>query len=247
MLLSFFLMVVLSSFLLMGSAYVDPECDKADANGDGRVLSSDYFVVKNHLFQTPCNINNSWCNRSDTDRSGQVLASDYFPIKNHLFENCNIFCNDTCGSLGKECGTYDICGEQINCGTCGYNYICLGGDCEWVNQTCTPTTSCASQGKTCGTIWNGCYNVNCGTCGVGYLCASGSCVWQGGNQTGNETNQTCSNECSYSGQKICLGSYAKICGNYDSDSCLEWNAGTYCPYGCLGGICQSSNQTTNQT
>jgi hypothetical protein len=58
----------------------------------------------------------------------------------------------------------------------------------------------------------------------------------------NQTNQTCTNDCSYSGQTTCSDNYAKTCGNYDADICLEWNSGTYCSNGCLNGACQ-----TNQT
>jgi hypothetical protein len=36
-----------------------------------------------------------------------------------------------------------------------------------------------------------------------------------------EVTISCTNECSYSGQKICDGNYLKTCGNYDADSCLE--------------------------
>lgn len=67
------------------------------------------------------------------------------------------------------------------------------------------------------------------------------------NQT-NSTNSSCTSECA-SGQRTCSGSYAKTCGNYDPDSCLEFNNGTFCSNGCLNGICQNppSNQTNNKS
>jgi len=48
----------------------------------------------------------------------------------------------------------------------------------------------------------------------------------------------CTNECSFVGQTQCSGSYSQTCGNYDADSCLEWNSGTFCSNGC--------NQSTGQ-
>ena len=47
----------------------------------------------------------------------------------------------------------------------------------------------------------------------------------------------CANECAPPGSIGCNGSYARTCGNYDADSCLEWNSGTYCTYGCSSGVC----------
>jgi hypothetical protein len=49
------------------------------------------------------------------------------------------------------------------------------------------------------------------------------------------TLETCTNECSYSGQKFCDGNYLKTCGNYDADSCLEWSS-SYCSYGCENNV-----------
>ena len=54
----------------------------------------------------------------------------------------------------------------------------------------------------------------------------------------------CSNECS-SGSKTCVGNGYKTCGNYDSDSCLEWSSVTSCSSSqtCSNGQCVAS--TTN--
>ncbi|HLC78391.1 MAG TPA: hypothetical protein VJH92_04660 [Candidatus Nanoarchaeia archaeon] len=69
------------------------------------------------------------------------------------------------------------------------------------------------------------------------------------NGEGNGTS--CTNECNVSGEKKCApitptnSEYSQTCGNYDSDSCLEWSSMTLCPYGCSNGICNSApgNQT----
>jgi hypothetical protein len=83
-----------------------------------------------------------------------------------------------------------------------------------------------------------------------YGCSSGKCNSAPINQTTiNSTTSTCISNCSFTGQKQCFGFYLQTCGNYDADNCLEFDSGTYCPYGCSNGVCNSvpTNQTTNQT
>ncbi|MFZ3073780.1 MAG: hypothetical protein WA093_01465, partial [Minisyncoccales bacterium] len=49
----------------------------------------------------------------------------------------------------------------------------------------------------------------------------------------------CTNECDTQGQRVCSGSGYKTCGNYDSDSCLEWSGITNCDSDetCNNGSC----------
>lgn len=72
----------------------------------------------------------------------------------------------------------------------------------------------------------------------------------------DDCGEDCQDECAYSGQVRCSGySSRQTCGNYDSDSCLEWSnsqscsGATYCGYGscdederpewyCSGGYCE---------
>lgn len=58
------------------------------------------------------------------------------------------------------------------------------------------------------------------------------------------TNNNCTNECSTNGSKICFNSTSyKLCGNYDSDSCLEYGTPLKCPNESGIGMCDnSSNQ-----
>ncbi len=58
----------------------------------------------------------------------------------------------------------------------------------------------------------------------------------------------CTNECLSSGARQCSGTNAyKICGNYDSDSCLEWSSTTSCPscQSCSGGSCTNTCSGTD--
>jgi len=58
------------------------------------------------------------------------------------------------------------------------------------------------------------------------------------------TPTQCINECS-SGSKTCVGNGYKTCGNYDSDTCLEWSSVTSCPSSqtCSNGQCITSTST----
>ncbi|MDO8563840.1 MAG: hypothetical protein Q7R87_02440 [Nanoarchaeota archaeon] len=54
---------------------------------------------------------------------------------------------------------------------------------------------------------------------------------------------SCTNECNVSNQKLCLNQNTyKNCGNYDSDSCLEWGNVSQCNLGevCNNNICISN-------
>lgn len=59
---------------------------------------------------------------------------------------------------------------------------------------------------------------------------------ENGNISG-ECPASCTNECSVIGKKTCFGNLSKTCGNYDKDSCLEWNLRVTCQNGCSKGIC----------
>lgn len=64
-------------------------------------------------------------------------------------------------------------------------------------------------------------------------------------------SECCSNECSPSGAKTCSGSTALTCGNYDSDSCLEWGAsqdcgGDYCTNTYGGNYCSGNAVYRNE-
>jgi len=108
------------------------------------------------------------------------------------------------------------------------------------NRLYTDYCSSSSRLKEYYCRTNSSYSVVYYTCQSG--CVNGACNAQ------NQTNQSCTNECTGSGSKECSGNYAQTCGNYDNDTCLEWNTGTYCQYGCTNGECNTQNQTgQNQT
>ena len=158
---------------------------------------------------------------------------------------CSATCGNECTSgatrcsndYAQTCGNYDsdLCTEW-NTGTyCSYG--CLNNSC---NNTPTCSNECSTSGtkecsntgyKTCGNYdsdscleWSSVTN-----CSTGQTCSNGQC------------NTTCTDECT-SGAKRCSSNYAQVCGNYNTDSCQEWNTGTYCNSGCSNGQC--NNQIT---
>ncbi|MCX6712905.1 MAG: DUF2341 domain-containing protein, partial [Candidatus Vogelbacteria bacterium] len=57
------------------------------------------------------------------------------------------------------------------------------------------------------------------------------------------TSASCTDDCAPSGAKQCSGTTGyQTCGNYDTDTCLEWSSATACSTGqtCSGGTCSSS-------
>jgi len=61
-------------------------------------------------------------------------------------------------------------------------------------------------------------------------------------------SSSCTNECSTTGARQCSGNAVQTCGNYDTDSCLEWSAATACTTGqtCSGGQCSSQGSGSSQ-
>jgi hypothetical protein len=73
-------------------------------------------------------------------------------------------------------------------------------------------------------------------CPTNQTCQSGVCV--------ASNTQNCSNECQLRGSRQCAENGYRVCGNYDSDSCLEWSAAAACGANqeCASGVCRV-NQT----
>jgi hypothetical protein len=113
------------------------------------------------------------------------------------------------------------------------------GKIDLEDGDCTCTDECDYPGqKECVASyrWKECGNYdsdNClewsslNVCGNNQICEDGQCV------------PSCSDECSPSGYKTCVGNSWKECDDFDSDDCLEWSSLNVCGSNqtCEGGQC----------
>jgi GH18 family chitinase len=101
------------------------------------------------------------------------------------------------------------------------------------NPTILPPSQCTVP--SCNGASQYCSNGQWANCAAGTTCSAGQCI------------QQCTNDCSTSGQRQCSGTSGyQICGNYDTDTCLEWSTATSCAAGqtCSNGQC--ATQCTNE-
>ncbi len=181
----------------------------------------------NEPYGTPCT--GGFCD----DSSGTCIIA---PITC----NNNPECDDS-----KECTTDTCLNPGIYTSSCQNTNItngtpCTGGTCQ--DGTCTPTCTneCSPEyTKTCiGDSWKQCGEYDTDDClewssltdCSPQNCISGECV------------ASCSDECASTGLRDCQGNAYHICGDYDSDSCLEWNTLTNCgtEENCVNGYCKTT-------
>ena len=157
--------------------------------------------------------------------------------------HCAIECQNECSVHGAtRCSANSIqtcadanldgCLEWGSAVPCGDEQSCSNGFCA---QGCTDecgvlnSTICEGNGiKTCGDYDSD----NClewGTvaaCESGQTCSNGYCAVE------------CTEECTVVGSSRCLENSVQLCGEVDSDACLEWGT----PVGCqLGEVCSNGH------
>ena len=172
---------------------------------------------------------------------GSPDSSTYFPsemLVDYARAWTAVSCTSDCPAAGQKkcdgngartCELASGCLRWSAAIACGNGQVCEGGDCH---AACVPKT-CDNLGFSCGAAADGCGNtLNCGACGVGQACSNGIC------------SAACADECSDSGARECSGeSNYRVCGDYDSDNCLEWGVLSACGAGqiCSGsGICSEN-------
>ena len=142
--------------------------------------------------------------------------------------------NICCSPKDHTClSTADCCSGVCSNGKCASS-VCAA-DCPTAGakqcsgngvQTCAPTNGCLKWGAAIA-------------CSSGHTCSNGIC------------STVCADECSAIGVKQCGGSFGfKTCGNYDTDSCLEWGAVTNCSAGqsCTGAsVCNATTTCVPKT
>ncbi|MDD2731956.1 MAG: hypothetical protein PHI53_02040 [Candidatus Pacebacteria bacterium] len=147
---------------------------------------------------------------------------------------------------------YYRCVSDSTCGTlcvneCSQSGIlrCLGSN----KQTCGnyDADSCLEWGNTISCVGDtSCGYGNCSDSQKpSWYCLGGSCLY---NCVEDSTcafpPSSCVSECSPSGQTRCSGNNKQTCGNYDTDSCLEWGANQACTgdISCGYGVCPDSQR-----
>ena len=159
---------------------------------------------------------------------------------------CATECKDGCAAAGtKQCqgGGVATCADHngdgcLDWGTVSYcagDQVCSGGFCT---STCADDCTvkgakkCKGDGVlTCGDS-NGDGCLDWGTpdpCAAGLVCTGGHCAAE------------CFDECTVSGAKKCDGNALVVCGDDDTDGCLEWGAPSSCAAGllCNAGACET--------
>jgi hypothetical protein len=157
----------------------------------------------------------------------------------------NAPCSDECAANGetvcfgdavRTCGDFDAdsCLDLGPPTACSLGEVCSAGACVPFCQDTCPSegaTECSGDGvRTCGEF-DGDACLEWGpteSCGADETCSAGSC---GGD---------CIDECTAIGQASCSADGGvRLCGQYDSDACLDLASALPCPtgFGCANGLC----------
>ncbi|MBI2675823.1 MAG: hypothetical protein HYX24_05160 [Candidatus Aenigmarchaeota archaeon] len=183
----------------------------------------------------------------DCSVGGRVCSSST------AYRICGNFDSDSC----LEYGLATACSSGQTC-TSG---LCSGTACLSAGSACTSSVQCCSQ--SCQTSQS-CESKSCkGIISQSACISKNGCQWYsnffirecrgtyqvctttGPKCTGESSTQglSCTDECT-AGSSICSDSSGySVCGNFDSDSCLEYGPPTGCPSGqtCSNGQCSSGS------
>lgn len=163
--------------------YKDEDCGQDGCSGGGNYCC-DNEVCQDFIRFT--------CHNPGTVES--YCSSLIYPI---ILENCtkqgkiceNGFCvekpecEDTCQSLGKECGIWMICGEETICGLCDVGFECVNGKCVKEPVECENDKDCDDENICTNDICNlenVCeYNYNTKPCDDGFFCSVNDICFEG--------------------------------------------------------------------
>ena len=232
------------------TAYANVDIVSSSGQETSRVMGEKQLTTS--CVGSPCNSNSPFKITADIVGTYTVkvtyscvsgIDSKSFTVKS-LLPSCSSLggsCDyNQCSQTGKKilsgnCDTYSS--GYLCCGSCTTkaDYKCYGGEIWWYNscgnreivkEYCTSCVSgtkqcdvlsCVNEGKSCG------YDANSEPkCCSGLTCENFQCV---------SGSSLCTNDCQKDDQS-CLGSittgskYLATCGNYDSDSCLEYPTDT---------------------
>jgi hypothetical protein len=179
-------------------------------------LGSDKYSGNYSEFAQNC-INQSIACSSNSECGANAFTGNLFCSNGNVLQNFRNYICLNAGTISSSCSYSDSSQTKQTC-----SYGCSNGACS--SQTCTAAWQCKNstakyyQNTDCSFS----QETNCP-----YGCSNGQCL-----------AQSCANECNTSGQKQCSGNGWQVCGNYDSDSCLEWSSLS----ACAGNqLCQNGN------
>jgi len=172
---------------------------------------------------------------------GQELFNQIGAIEN-LCMGSGLFCYNSSlpaplntGVIAKNCTA-----PNLACYTCNSDYYWDSSASICRLPSCDSTPGCLNK-----TNLSDAYTLRRECAVAGYKCfrCNSGYSWDGTACKKDLYITPCSNDCLISGNRQCSGNAYKICGNYDSDSCLEWSTIVNCVSGqiCSNGNCISNN------
>jgi len=224
----------------IGTAYRDYYCSGGICSYSDQACSTQCFYCGDNVCDSGCGENTNTCSQDcGSDENEDIPTGNLFSNKTYLCTN--------------ETASVTINGQDDQ----GIEKLSLYYSGSWHNQSCSYNTNCTKT-----------WNVSIGN--EGYYNYTGKIYGRRLDHSSEQTytspntitihfddcGQDCSDECAYSGQARCYNSTSRqICGDYDSDSCLEWSnrdscqGSTSCGYGrcdnderpqwrCSGGDCE---------
>lgn len=152
-----------------------------------------------------------------------------------------VTCSNVCSGVGgTQCSGNSVqtCDDLDNDGCLEWSagQACPSGD-QCVAGACVCQNACSSAGAT------RCDGAGIQTCGD--FNSDGCLAWSaaqacpdGQSCSADQCSSNCTDDCSV-GEQQCSGNGVKSCGNYDSDSCLDWSSVNDCQdyEACEGGQC----------
>jgi len=158
-------------------------------------------------------------------------------------------CNSECGENSSSC--------PQDCGYPELNVSCYAQpNPAQVNENVNFIASVSGGTGNYTYLWNGACSGTQSSCSISFSQPGSYCATLTVTSDSQQKSATCSvqvnelsctDECSYMGERRCFDyTHYQICGNYNSDSCLEWSSPELCsgPTNCGYGSC-ASNQRPN--
>ena len=227
------------------SNYVTPTATYTSNNVTPTATYTSNNVTPTATYTSSYYTSDDWLSCGDVG-CGSTVSYPYVTETPYYYVNtCSNECSPSglrqCSGNGyRQCGNYDSdsCLEWSSVTACGSNQTCNNGSCITNAPVCSDECSVSGKRECSGNGYRQCGNYDSDSClewspvtncGSNETCSNGSCNF----------HETCSNECSVSGQRQCSGNGYQQCGNYDSDSCLEWGSVTNCGANeqCSNGSC----------